>query len=545
MDEEEYSIGLDLGTTFSCIGVYKNGKVEIIENKIGEKITPSVVIINHDSSILVGEDTTEFLVQNYDSCIYEVKRLIGRKFSDKEVKEEIKKLPFKIISPKGEDSPVIEVNVEGIQISYSPVEISSFIIKKMVQTAEKYLNKKVKKLVITVPAYFSDSQRKLTKQAAELIGLKVLRVINEPTAAAIAYGFDKTQQLNEKILVFDLGGGTFDVSILTIKKDENNPNSKIFQVLGTSGDMNLGGEDFDNQLVDYFLNKRRNKEELKKNMQFIKDLKIKCEVIKKTLSNSHCNKATLKIDKFDQNGDLIEEITRDEFEAICHNLFKKLEIPLEDALSNAKLTRNDINEVILVGGSTRIPKVKQIVKNYFPRSKINDSINPDEAVAFGATIEAEKINHNKNSSISNFLLLDITPLSLGTSVLNKSKNKEIQEEGDVMDVIIPRGSPIPSTFCKVYITVYDNQESMPINIYEGENNFVKYNNLLKKKDINGLQKREKGKTKVKVTLEIDIHGILTVTAREESDNGQSLNYTIINDDISLSPEKIKELKKKK
>ena len=214
-------------------------------------------------------------------------------------------------------------------------------------------------------------------------------------------------------------------------------------------------------------------------MQFIKDLKIKCEVIKKTLSNSHCNKATLKIDKFDQNGDLIEEITRDEFEAICHNLFKKLEIPLEDALSNAKLTRNDINEVILVGGSTRIPKVKQIVKNYFPRSKINDSINPDEAVAFGATIEAEKINHNKNSSISNFLLLDITPLSLGTSVLNKSKNKEIQEEGDVMDVIIPRGSPIPSTFCKVYITVYDNQESMPINIYEGENNFVKYNNLLK------------------------------------------------------------------
>ena len=543
MDDEEYSIGLDLGTTFSCIGVYKNGKVEIIENKRGEKITPSVVIINHDSSILVGEDTTEFLVENYDSCIYEIKRLIGRKFSDKEVKEEIGKLPFKITTLKGEDSPMVEVNIEGIPISYSPVEISAFIIKKMVQTAEKYLNKKVKKLVITVPAYFSDSQRKLTKQAAELVGLKVLRVINEPTAAAIAYGFDKKQESDQKILVFDLGGGTFDVSILNIKKDETNPNSKVFQVLGTSGDMNLGGEDFDNQLVDYFLNKKLIlKEEMKKDMQFIKDLKLKCEVIKKTLSNS--KKATLKIDKFNKKEDLIEEITREEFEAICHNLFKKLETPLEIALANAKLTRNDINEVILVGGSTRIPKVKQIVRNYFPKSKINDSINPDEAVAFGATIEAEKINHNKNSSISNFLLLDITPLSLGTNVLNKSENKEIKEEGAIMSVIIPRGSPIPSTFTEVYSTAYDNQESMAINIYEGENNFVKYNNLLKKESIKGLKKGKKGETKVRVTLDIDIHGILNVSAKEESDDGQSLNYTIINDEMSLSQEKLKKLKEK-
>ena len=306
MDEEDFSIGLDLGTTFSCIGAYINGKVEIIENKRGEKITPSVVIINHDSSILVGEDTTEFLVEKYDSCIYEVKRLIGRKFSDKEVKEEIGKLPFKIVRLKDDDSPMIEVNVEGIPITYNPVEISSFIIKKMIQSAEKKLNKKVTKLVITVPAYFSDSQRKMTKQAAELVGVKVLRVINEPTAAAIAYGFDKKQELNEKILVFDLGGGTFDVSILCIKKDENNSNSKVFQVLGTSGDMQLGGEDFDNQLVEYFLNKRHIKEEMKNNLEFLKKLKINCEIIKKTLSQS--KKATLKIDKFNKKEDLIEEI---------------------------------------------------------------------------------------------------------------------------------------------------------------------------------------------------------------------------------------------
>ena len=492
---------------------------------------------------MVGEDTTEFLVEKYDSCIYEVKRLIGRKFSDKEVKEEIGKLPFKIVRLKDDDSPMIEVNVEGIPITYNPVEISSFIIKKMIQSAEKKLNKKVTKLVITVPAYFSDSQRKMTKQAAELVGVKVLRVINEPTAAAIAYGFDKKQELNEKILVFDLGGGTFDVSILCIKKDENNSNSKVFQVLGTSGDMQLGGEDFDNQLVEYFLNKRHIKEEMKNNLEFLKKLKINCEIIKKTLSQS--KKATLKIDKFNKKEDLIETITREEFEAICHNLFKKLEGPLEDALANAKLSRNDIKEVILVGGSTRIPKVKQIVKNYFPNSKINDSINPDEAVAFGATIEAEKINHNKNTSISNFLLLDITPLSIGTNVLNKSENQAIKEEGDVMSVIIPRGSPIPSDFSRVYNTSSDNQKSMSINIYEGENNFVKYNHLLKKETIKGLKEREKGQTKVKVNLKLDIHGILTVTAEEESDDGQSINFTIKNDDdMSLSKEKIDELKAK-
>ena len=278
--EEEYAIGLDLGTTFSCIGVYRNGGVEIIPNRNGEKITPSVVIITKDSNILVGEETTDFLVKNYDSCIYEIKRLIGRNFSDNEVKEEIKKLPYKIVHANIGDSLEIEVMINGERKTYSPVEISSFIIKKMVKNAELYLNKKITKLVITVPAYFNDSQRKLTKQAAELVGLKVIRVINEPTAAALSYGFDKNQNINEKILIFDLGGGTFDVSILKLKKDEQNSNLS-FEVLGTSGDTQLGGEDFDNELVNYFLQKRKYDDKIKENKQVIKRLKVSCENIKK------------------------------------------------------------------------------------------------------------------------------------------------------------------------------------------------------------------------------------------------------------------------
>ena len=278
------------------------------------------------------------MVKNYDSCIFEIKRLIGRKFSDKEVKDEIEKLPFKIIKSNVDDSPMIEIISNEIPMTYSPVEISSFIIKKMVKNAEKYLNKRISKLVITVPAYFNDTQRKLTKQAAELAGLKVLRVINEPTAAALAYGFDKNQKLNEKILVFDLGGGTFDVSIISVKIDENNLNHKVFQVLGTAGDTQLGGKDFDNKLVEYFLNKMDNKEEIKKNKKYMKKLKIKCEIIKKALSTS--NETILTINNIFNNKDINFKIKREEFEDICNDLFNKLDISLDNALINAKLTRN-------------------------------------------------------------------------------------------------------------------------------------------------------------------------------------------------------------
>ena len=415
----------------------------------------------------------------------------------------------------------------------------------MVQTAEKYINKRVTKLVITVPAYFSDSQRKLTKQAAELVGLNVLRVINEPTAAALAYGFDKDQTLNEKILVFDLGGGTFDVSILSVHKDENNSERKVFQVLGTSGDTQLGGEDFDNKLVEFCLDQQSNKEKILNDKQCLKKLKINCESIKKKLSFS--DEQTLFIEKFFENEDLKITIKREEFEDKCNDLFRRLEKSLDDALTNAKLTKNEINQIILVGGSTRIPKVKQIVKNYFPNCKINDSIDPDEAVAFGATIEAEKILHNNNESISNFLLKDITPLSLGVQVLNKSNDPKIKEEGNIMSVIIKRGTPIPYTGSQIYETASDNQTVVKIEIYEGENTFIKNNHLLKKSYIKGLKERPKGQTKVIVTFDIDINGILTVNAKEKSENddGKSMEPVIIrSDDISLTPEKIEKLKEK-
>ena len=542
---DEIAVGLDLGTTFSCIGVYKNGKVEIVPNKKDEKTTPSIVIIDQNSDVLVGEDTEDNLVKNYNTCIYEIKRFIGRKFSDKEVKKELERLPYKIIGSQDDDSPIIQVINNGIPITYNPVEISSFIIKKMVQTAEKYINKKITKLVITVPAYFSDSQRKLTKQAAELVGLHVLRVINEPTAAALAYGFDKNQELNEKILIFDLGGGTFDVSILSVHKDENNSESKVFQVLGTSGDTQLGGEDFDNKLVEICLDQQSNKDKILKDKQCLKKLKIYCESIKKKLSDS--DEQTLFIENFFENEDLKIRIKREEFEDKCIDLFRRLEKSLDDALINAKLTKNEIKEIILVGGSTRIPKVKKIVENYFPNCKINDSVDADQAVAIGATIEAEKILHNNNESISNFLLKDITPLSLGTNVLNKSTDPKIKEEGDVMDVIIKRGTPIPYNDSKSYSTVHDNQTGMVIDIYEGENTFIKYNHLLKKSKIHGLKKRPKGKTSVTVTFDIDVNGILTVNAKEKSENddGQSMTPIIIkNDDVSLSPEKMKKLKEK-
>ena len=547
--EDEYAIGLDLGTTFSCIGVYRNGGVEIIPNRNGEKTTPSIVILTNDSNILVGEETIDYLVKNYDSCIYEVKRLIGRKYNDPELKKEIEKLPFTIVKSNNGDFPEVELKINGKLMKYSPVEISSFIIKKMVKNAENYLNKKVSKLVITVPAYFNDSQRKLTKQAAELLGLKVIRVINEPTAAALSYGFDKKQSSNEKILIFDLGGGTFDVSILDLsilsEEYEGKQQYKSFKVLGTSGDTQLGGEDFDNELVNFFLAKRKDDEkEIREDKQAIKRLKVSCENIKKILSRAE--RTILRITNFYNNQELCESITRKEFEEICEPLFKKLENSLDIALSNAHLTKENINQIVLVGGSTRIPKVKQIVENYFPGCKINDKINPDEAVAYGATIDAEKILHNKDNNITNFHLLDITPLSLGTNVLNKSQDPKIKEEGDLMSVIIKRGTPIPTFGERNYVNSIDNQTAMSIDVYEGEKKYVKYNHLLKKSDIEGLTKRPKGETSVVVTYEIDVNGILTIKAKEKSENndGQKIELTIKNDEISFSPEEIKKMREK-
>ena len=551
--EDEYAIGLDLGTTFSCIGVYRNGWVEIIPNRIGEKITPSVVIISNDGKILVGEETTDFLVQNYDSCIYEVKRLIGRDINEEELEKLQKKFPFKIIRPnlknckKGKIFPEIEITKNNQTMTYTPVKISSLIIQKMVSNAEKYLNKKITKLVLTVPANFQDAQRKLTEQAAEILGIKVLRIINEPTAAALAYGFREKRDHHSYILIFDLGGGTFDVSILSLEKDKKN-DSTSFNVLGTCGDTNLGGEDFDEVLVELLLENMDTTiaNKIRRNKMAMKRLKVSCENYKKILSVSES--VNIFINNIIENVDIIDIINREDFLNACQPLFDRLIEPISKALDLAK--EKDINvkidEIILVGGSTRIPKIKEIIRDLFPNTKINDSINPDEAVAYGATLEAEKILHNKDSAMQNFSLLDIIPFSLGTDVINKDANPEIQKEGELMAIIIKRGERIPTFNLKTYSTVYDNQESMSINIYEGEKKFTKYNHLLKKCTINGLTKRPKGQTKVVMKFDIDTNGILNVEAKEESfdGKGQVVNLVIKNDEVNLSNEEMENLKQK-
>jgi len=556
--EDEYAIGLDLGTTFSCIGVYRNDWVEIIPNRIGEKITPSVVIITNDSKILVGEETNEYLVQNYDSCIYEVKRLIGKEISEKERKQLQEKFPFQIVTAHKGNFPEIKINNKGKEVTYSPVEISSYIIKKMVFNAEKYLKKAINQLVITVPAYFSDSQRALTRQAAEALGLKVLRIINEPTAAALAYGFDEKQKHNSNILIFDLGGGTFDVSILALEKDQDK-NETRFEVLGTSGDTNLGGEDFDNALVELVLKKyndQKTVEKIRKDKQAMKRLKVACENAKKLLSISDVAHIRIyEVIKGQKNLNILDIIRRNEFEIECQPLFDRLFDPIQKAIKiangNAKAMNKGesnivIDEVILVGGSTRIPKVKELVKIWFPDCKINDSINPDEAIAYGATIEAEKILHPHGDKTKNFSLLDVTPFSLGTDVKNNSKDPEVQKEGLLMDVIVKRGDHIPISSKRTYATSYDNQTSMSIDIYEGEKKYIKYNHLLKKSNIENLTKRPQGKTKVEVILDIDVNGILNVTARELSDDGkgQVVNLVIKNDEVSLTNEEMEKLKNK-
>jgi len=541
--EDEYAIGLDLGTTFSCIGVYRKGGVEIIPNTIGEKITPSVVVFT-ETDIFVGEDTNDYLVKYNQNCIYEVKRLIGIDFTkEKESKDEIAQLPFKILNAD-KNNPSIEVKIK--KALFSPAEISSLIIKKMILNAEKYLNKKIKKLVITVPAYFQEPQKKLTRQAAEMLGLEVIRIINEPTAAALAYGFMNEKFENKNILVFDLGGGTFDVSILALTREViDDEEIKYLKVLSNSGNLHLGGEDFDNALVNYVIKKQNINKKAKYYDESRKKLKVACEKIKKILSEAE--KTTLRINNCFGDTDINQEITREEFETICKSLFDKLEGPINEALSEAKLSKDNINEIILTGGSTRIPGVKKFIQDFFKNKvKINDSINPDEAVAYGATLQAEKILYNNDKIISNFHILDINPFSLGISVKNESKDKEIHKEGEEMSVIIKRGSILPIVNTCEYKTVADNQTTVRLKIYEGEKKYVKYNHLLKETTIEGLTPKPKGQTKISVEFKIDVNGILSVKAVESSEkDGKSINLTIKNDEISFSKEKMEQLKQKK
>jgi len=535
--EDDYAIGLNIGSKFSSIGVYRNGEVEIIPNSFGEKLTPSVVKFQNDK-IFVGEDADDFLIEDCDTCIYDVKRFIGldpHDMSQEKFQTEIKCLPFNIIINNKKDNVFIEVrNKKGEKKLYSPIEITSLIIKKLVHNAENYLNHGIKKIVISVPAYFNDSQRKGIIQAAELSGLNVIKIISEPVAATFAYEYSN-QKLGDKILVFDLGGKTFDLSILS--DSDNKDNDQNFrQIISYVGDSFLGGEDFDNALVDYILHKTNISKNVKNNSKALKTLKDSCNNAKKILSVS--NETNLMINDFYNHVDIWEKITRDDFVKICEPFFSKIMELIREVLTRARINKSDIKDVILIGGSSRIPKIKNLIEYFFCKEiNIHDFIDPDETITHGATLIAQKYLYGSPDISKDISIFDFLPFSLGISVANQNNDNEINIEGDEMNVIIKRGSHIPIENCQYFYTTYDNQTTFPINIYEGNKKYVKYNRLIYKCELNGLSPKPKGKTKIKVQFKIDINGIIYVTAVEESEKkGQYIGIVIKNDGVIISDE---------
>ena len=561
MNDEDLAIGIDLGTTFSCAAVFRNGKVEIIPNEKGENITPSIVSFTKEG-ILVGEDAIDQLIKNPKQTIYSIKRLMGRVFEDKEVQRDIKSnfWPFNIVEMKKRPSIEIKTKDEEIEYYY-PEQISKLILEKLVYSAQKYLNQYVKKAVITVPAYFNDSQRTATKIAAVQAGLEVLRIINEPTAASIAYGIERKLKLNKSnenpndiiqednnneknklIIVFDLGGGTFDVTLLNLKiVDEKT----IYDVLATSGDSHLGGDDFDKRIIDFslkdFCSKFNIKEdEIKKDSMAMNRLKLASSKAKIKLSSEL--KTDIYIDEFYNNEILHCKLTRNEFEDICRDLFNRLINPLDKVLDDGKKGISEIEEIIFVGGSTRIPKIKEMIKNYYFDVKINDSINPEETIAYGAAIQAAKINKDDNNIINDIFLHDIVPFSLGISIANLSEDPDIKKKGHEMSFIIKKGTKIPVRKTEEFETSLDYQEYTIIDIYEGENKYVKDNHRIGTLKLVGLPKRLKGEVVVNVTFELDSNGILQVTATE-TEKGIKKSITIVNDKSLNEEDIIFDLKK--